>query len=112
MTDQPPAITRPGEMWHLNGYNLSQVMVHRPGVNPVTGDHYRNASGQLNHTISVADFKTVRDAAAAVQARNAWEEVCAAASDLEYSGRLKEDAENYFYADVINVLRKYGRTGL
>jgi hypothetical protein len=106
MTDQPQAITRPGEMWHLNGYNLSQVMVHRPGVNPVTGDHYRNASGLTHHTISVADFKTMRDAAAAVQARNAWEEICALRKGLN----LSEKWASEFLLAVDEVIAKYGRT--
>jgi hypothetical protein len=110
MTDQPPAITRPGEMWHLNGYNLSQVMVHRRGVNPETGDHYKNASGQINHTISVADFKTVRDAAAAVQARNAWEDVCEAHNMLVKTGAPEGLFNEAFTRCVQVVLAKYGRT--
>lgn len=49
---QPPAVTMPGEPWHLNAYDLRQIVVHRGA-----------------ERVPVGEFKTARDAIAAAQSR-------------------------------------------
>lgn len=82
---QPAAITQPGEPWVLNGYHMASVMVVR-GETEVT----------------VATFRTARDAAAAVQSRLIAERVCALAR--QFNG---DDAG--LGAAVRQVLSGYGR---
>lgn len=64
---QPPAITKPGERWHLNGFNLSTIIVVRDGPDD-NGQTYVDG----RHQYTIARFDTVRDAAAAVQAFNCF----------------------------------------
>lgn len=79
---QPAALTQPGEAWHLNGFNMSQVIIIRDG----------------SHQLAVAEFKTVRDAAAAVQ--------CKAIVDKIIDAR---DGTEEFGEAVHRILQEYGR---
>lgn len=90
MMTYPPAITRPGDLWYINEHDLTEVMARQPGV-------------------TVGRFETIRDAACAVQAHNAWEEIVAAWDTMDRSSHPKEDAETQFFGDVIAVLQKHGR---
>lgn len=99
---QPPAITVPGELWHLNGYALNYVIVDRPGVGP-DGNHYRRSNGEFHHTLKVGEFATVRDAACAVQAHNAWSEICA----LDWENYTADSSG--MLDDVREILARYGR---
>ena len=54
------------ERWHLNGFNMSSVIVIRDGPDP-QGRSYVDG----RHQIEVARFDTVEEARRAVEERNA-----------------------------------------
>lgn len=94
---QPQAITLPGEKWHVNAYDLRQLIVLRDGPEP---------HGQIvdpdQHQRIVARFVTARDAMAAAQSRMIAEEIIEArdgigADDATLGARVRE------------ILKEYGR---
>lgn len=81
---QPPAVTLPGEPWHLNAYHMTQVVVIRDERQHIVGH-----------------FETVRDAASAVQAR--------AIVELIDRARRVCVSEIDFAAEVLAIMGRYGR---
>lgn len=81
---QPPAVTLPGEPWHLNAYHMTQVVVIRDERQHIVGH-----------------FETVRDAASAVQARAIVELLARARRDGVTGHALGEYVEY--------VMGRYGR---
>lgn len=53
------------ETWHLNGFNMTEVIVIRDGPD-AAGKRYRDG----RHQVKVADFQTMEDARRAVDAAN------------------------------------------
>lgn len=92
-THMPPARTRPGERWHLNGYNLTQVVVVREPDEEMTNPN--------PYHIPIGNFETVRDAACAMQGHNAFNLIC----DAFEISRTPESFYNY----VEEVLKAFGR---
>lgn len=80
---QPQPITQPGEKWHVNAYNLTQLIVLRDE------DEQR----------TVAEFRTARDAIAAAQCRAMVEDILA----------LPRDDEADLGRAVLEILKEYGR---
>lgn len=96
--DQPPAVTRPGETWHLNGFNMSQVIIIRDGPDD-KGRSYTDG----RHQVTVGDFATVRDAAAAVQCKAIVDKIIA-----ERDTWLNADHDAFAIA-VNDILMEYER---
>lgn len=80
----PQARTRPGEPWHLNGYNLTQVVVVR----------------EDNHVL-IGQFETARDAVCAMHGHNGLSLI----ADAYGIARTPED----FHDRVTEILRMFGR---
>lgn len=85
----PPALTQPGEPWHLNGYNLTQVIV------------VREREGDDPYHVLIGSFTTARDAVCAMHGHNALSLII----DAYGIARTPED----FYDRVIEILRIFGR---
>lgn len=95
-TRHPPAVTVPGERWHLNGFILTSVIIVRDGPD-ANGRNYIDG----RHQVTVGSFHTVRDAAAAVQGFNGFNLV----AELYEDCRSAAD----FYDKVGDLLTSYGR---
>lgn len=91
LAHQPPAITKPGELWHVANYRPTSVIICRDDT-----DGYPLA-------YTVAEFKTVRDAACAVQAHNMVEEI------VGLWNRKREMRAGVLLDETARVLEKYGR---
>lgn len=92
---QPPAVTMPGEPWHLNAFRMKQVIVIREGADGA-GHRWDD-----QHQRTVADFVTVRDAALAVQSR-------AIVELIDRAIRTCPNADE-FAATVCEIMKRYGR---
>lgn len=101
MTVHPLALTKPGEMWHLNCYNLSEVIVVRDGPDAMCRTYVDG-----RHKLSIGKFHTMRDAAEAMQSHNAMNRIkaFAAACDPSRMGDLLDFAQ-----DVLGVLKDNGQ---
>lgn len=91
---QPPARTRPGECWYLNGYDLSQVIV----VRPQSDNSWRTSE---DHHMVIGRFETIRDAQLATNSRNAY----ALVAEAYEQARSAED----FFDRVGEILLSFGR---
>ena len=92
---QPQALTLPGERWHVNAYDMTQVIVIRDGPDPA-GQIYDND----RHQRIVGRFVTARDAMAAAQSRAIAEDILDAAraagsDDAELGRKVREILEAY-----------------
>ena len=94
---QPQALTLPGERWHVNAYDMTQVIVIRDGPDPA-GQIYDND----RHQRIVGRFVTARDAMAAAQSRAIVEDIIHA-----------RDGVGADYAElghvIHTILQEYGR---
>lgn len=94
---QPQALTLPGERWHVNAYDMTQVIVIRDGPDPA-GQIYDND----RHQRIVGRFVTARDAMAAAQSWAITEDILDAARAAG-----SDDAE--LGREVREILEAYGR---
>lgn len=85
----PEARTKPGEAWHLNGYNLTQIVVirQRPGEDP--------------YHVFIGGFETPRDAVCAMHGHNALSLI----ADAYAIARTPEDMHDR----LTEILRMFGR---
>ena len=92
---QPQALTLPGERWHVNAYDMTQIIVIRDGPDPA-GQIFDND----RHQRIVGRFVTARDAMAAAQSRAIAEDVIqacgmAGADDAELGRKVREILQEY-----------------